>query len=98
MREKESTDERADAVSFGLLRLALRRVPHRRRVAGSVTARTIGHAVTTIPSICMCSCHYWNKASNAAMTHPGMACWCQQAQAPIVVEPPKFCPHCGKKL
>ena len=55
-------------------------------------------SATYDPRVCACSCHYWNNGADPEVMHPGLPCWCREPQAPVVVVPPKFCPHCGRAL
>ena len=64
---------------------------------GGTMGRVVFGPVGNYTSACGCICHSFG-AGTAGVAHPGLPCWCYQSQAPVVVEPPKFCPHCGKKI
>lgn len=53
-----------------------------------------------ITTNCGCPCHGAPGISTPAFysNHPGQPCWCYEPQEPVVIQPPTFCPHCGKKL
>ncbi len=60
--------------------------------------------MTVVPqpntAICECVCHL-TIAGEPTMPfnpHNGSPCWCYGSQAPVLVTPPTFCPHCGKRL